>query len=248
MITMKTNKGFVASVSVLCIGMVIAAGCAHQLQIKNLASYQAGSVTSFEKPVRIGIVTDSTNPEHKSLLNGVATALGSYSAQVTMPYPPNSQKPVDVVAHIDLVTEHTGSGWNFLVNFPGFLVFAPAWNGYLYEVKYTVNCTLTKGSNKAKIDEFKLPIALDVRHADINRTWTEISWFEVGAIALIGGIVFISYDENVTPLVSEKVEGPLGKYVAQEIVNRINANGGLTQIKLRAKDLQIANAFAVPQG
>jgi hypothetical protein len=64
----------------------------------------------------------------------------------------------------------------------------------------------------------------------MNRTWTEISWFEVSIIALVGGIVFMEYDTSVTPLVSEKVETPLGRYIAQEIVKRINASGKFTYL------------------
>lgn len=226
--------------TLVCVGMVLIGGCAHPLTIKNLSTYQSFGITSFDKLVKIGIVADTTEPEEKTLLNGVASALGSYSAQVIMPYQPNSQRPVDVVAHVDIESVHEGSGWNFLVNFPGFLVFAPAWSGYIYEVKYTINCTLTNGATKDTIDQFKIPIALDIRHAAINRTWTEVSWFEVGAIAFVGGLVFISYDNSVTSLVSEKIENPIGKYIAQEIVKHINASGGLTQIKLRNDEIVLA--------
>jgi hypothetical protein len=228
--------------SLLCVGMVLMGGCSHPLTIKNLSTYQSFGITSFDKLVKIGIVTDTTEPEEKTLLNGVASALGNYSAQVIMPYQPSSQREVDVVAHVDIESVHKGSGWNFLINWPGFLVFAPAWNGYIYEIKYTINCTLTKGTTKETIDQFKIPIALDIRHARINRTWTEISWLEVSAIAFVGGFVFISYDNSVTPLVSEKIENPIGKYIAQEIVKRINAHGGLSQINLRNGEVSVGIA------
>jgi hypothetical protein len=246
----KRMKSVSFVTTLLCVSMVLMGGCAHPLTIKNLNTYKSFGITSFDKLVKIGIVTDTTEPEEKTLLNGVASALGSYSAQVIMPYQPSSQREVDVVAHVDIESVHEGSGWNFLVNFPGFLVFAPAWNGYIYEIKYTINCTLTKGNTKETIDQFKIPIALDIRHAGINRTWTEVSWFEVGAIAFVGGLVFISYDNSVTPLVSEKIESPIGKYIAQEIVKRINAHGGLSQIDLRNGDLQLAMPAGVwiPQG
>ncbi|OGW02871.1 MAG: hypothetical protein A2W77_02480 [Nitrospinae bacterium RIFCSPLOWO2_12_39_16] len=214
----------------LCVGMILMGGCAHPLVIKNLDSYRAYGVSSFEKPLKIGIATDATEPEQKRLMDGIANALGGYSAQVVMPYQANSQKEVDFIAHVDIQTEHKGSGWNFLINWPGFLIWTPAWNGYVYEVKYTINCRLAKGGTKETIDEFRIPIALDIRHAAINRTWTEISWLEVSAIAFVGGLVFINYDESVTPLVSEKVENPLGKFIAQEIVKRINASGKFSYI------------------
>ena len=233
----------------LCLSLMLALGCAHQLVVTNLDSYRGFGVASFDKPLKIGIVTDATEPEQRRLLDGVANALGSYSAQVVMPYQVNSQKKVDVVAHIDIQSEHSGSGWNFLINWPGFLVWAPAWHGYIYEVKYTINCTLAKGGSNDRIDQFKIPIALDIRHAAFNRTWTEVSWLEVSAIAFVGGLVFISYDENVTPLLSDKTESPLGKYIAQEIVKRINATGGFSQIYLnRATEKVALWGPQIPQG
>lgn len=229
---------FVASL--FCVGMVIVGGCAHPLTIKNMSNYQTFGIASFEKPVKIGLVADTTEVEEKVLLNAVANSLGMYSAQVIMPYHPNSQRKVDVIAHLDIDSQHKGAGVNFLINWPGFLVFAPAWNGYVYKVNWTVNCTVMNGSNKEIVDQFEIPITLDVRHAAMNRTWTEVSWFEIGAIAFFSGIAFTNYDNSVTPLVVEKTENQLGKYIAQEIVKRINAHGGFTQIRLSTGELQLA--------
>lgn len=214
----------------LCVVALLFGGCTHELTIENLDTYRSFGGSNLEKPLRIGIAADAVEPEHRRLLDGVASALRGYSATVTMPYSADHLKEVDVVANIEIKTEHNGSGYNFWINFPGFLIFAPAWHGYSYEVKHAVNCTLTKPGGKEAIGQFQLPIALDVRHAAINRTWTEVSWFEVGIIALVGGVVFMDYDTSVTPLVSDKVESPLGKYVADEIVKRINASGRFARI------------------
>jgi hypothetical protein len=55
-------------------------------------------------------------------------------------------------------------------------------------------------------------------------TWTEIGWLEVGVIPFFGGLIFAgTYDPDVTPLVMDKIEQPVGDYIAQEIVSRINA-------------------------
>ncbi len=56
------------------------------------------------------------------------------------------------------------------------------------------------------------------RHAAINRTWTDASWFEVGIIALIGGAAFTSYDTGVTNEFIQKVSPSYGPYVAKKIV------------------------------
>ena len=95
----KKNEIAAVCNPVVCAGMVLSNGCSHPLVIKNLSTYQSFGITSFEKPLKIGIVADTTEPEQKRLLNGVANALGNYSAQVIMPYQPNSQRPVDVILH-----------------------------------------------------------------------------------------------------------------------------------------------------
>lgn len=216
-------------VQALGVGMlaatVLLSGCAHPLTIKNMNSYSNLGMTSLEKQLSIGMITQTGDIHCDKLVKGVGEALGKYSADVLLPYNLSSSRKVDVIANISVRPEYEGSGWNFLVNFPGFLVFAPAWNGYIYKVNYNVDVVLTKASDQTKIDSFNLPINLNVRHAAMNRTWTEVSWFEVGAIALVGGIVFTQYDDNVSPLVAEKVKMPIGDYIAQEIVNRINNSG-----------------------
>lgn len=250
---MNYKNQIVSHTTTLLVAVVLLSGCAHSLVVKNLDSYRGFGVTQLDRPMGIGIVTDAENPDERRLLDGIAFALGQYSAQVVMPYFPNSNKPIDVVAHMEIETAHNGSGWNYLVTFPGFLILAPAWNGYIYEVKYTINCTLTKGTGSETIDQFKIPIALDIRHAGINRTWTGGCdvLATLGAASLIGGFVFISYDNSVTPLVNEKIERPIGKYIAQEIVKRINASGKVSQIiipKVNTELAETSNTSPAPHG
>jgi len=216
----------------LCVVMLVINGCSHSLEIVNLSSYRGSGITNFEKPISIGITSNAVEQEEKILIDGVAEGLKSPTTKVIMPYFNNSKQPVDVVANVDIKSVHEGSGWNFWINFPGFLIWTPAWHGYEYEIKYTIDCTLTKGGSKETISQFVIPIALDIRHAAIDRTWTEISWFEAGIIAFISGFVFMSYDDDVTPLVSEKIESPLGKYVAREIIKNIESRGALSELLL----------------
>jgi hypothetical protein len=185
---------------------------------------------SLEKRLSIGVIPQTGDIHCEKLVKGVGEALGKYSADVLLPYSVGSSRKVDVLANINIRPEYKGSGWNFLVNFPGFLVFAPAWNGYIYKVNYNVDVLLTRVTDNKKIASFNLPINLNIRHAAMNRTWTEVSWFEVGAIALVGGVVFTMYDNNVSPLVAEKIKLPIGDYIAQEIIGRINNSGDFAYI------------------
>ncbi|HEY3490519.1 MAG TPA: hypothetical protein VGK27_10430 [Candidatus Deferrimicrobiaceae bacterium] len=216
----------------LCIQLLLfATGCSHTLEIKNLASYQATCANSFGKRLSVGVVPKAPDLETTKLVKAVGAELSKYGAEVLLPYEYNS-KPVDIIASIAVTPHYEGSGWNFLINFPGFLIFTPAWHGYIYDVTFDVNVDLLKASDKTPIGNFKIPFKLDVRHAAMNRTWTEISWFEVGVIALVSGIVFTSYDDGVTQPTVDRSSVTIGDYIAQEIINRVNGSGKFSGVRL----------------
>lgn len=204
---------------------IILGGCSHALEIKNLSSYRATDLNPLSKRISIGIVSSDEDPQMRHLVKCVGSELQKYTSEVVLPYNPGSAKKVDVLAFVRVTPEYRGSGANFFVNFPGFLIFAPAWHGYNYKVKYDVNVGLMAYEKNEKFDGFSIPIELNVRHASIDRTWTEISWLEVGVIALIGGIYCVNYDPDITPLVAEKAGTVLGENIAGEIVTRINGSG-----------------------
>jgi hypothetical protein len=196
-------------------------GCTHQLEIKNLNQYQASSLTTLPKDFSIGVATSNTEQTGKTLVTGVAEGLCKYTGNLVYPFYPGSSRPVDLIANVNVHPEYHGSGWNFLINFPGFLIWTPAWNGYVYRPSYNTDIELLRGSDGARLDAFSLPIALDVRHAEFDRTWTEISWLEFGVIALLGGVVFTQYDPDVTPPLECAIREPVGGYIAQEIAGRL---------------------------
>lgn len=214
---------------------VFLGGCSHTLEIKNISDYKSDSlVQKIHKPISIGVVfNEDTDTELRQFVKEIGSELQKYSAEVVYPYNPNGYKKVDVEARLTIDSEYKGSGANFWINWPGFLVWAPAWNGYVYKVNYNVKVVLFDTAKNKAIDEFSLPIKLNVRHAAINRTWTEISWLEVSAIAFISGLAFTQYSPGVTPLVVHASSHVLGNYVAEEIVNRLNASGLYSRIMER---------------
>jgi hypothetical protein len=203
-------------------------GCTHQLKIKNLNTFYNTKSRLLDQPLRLGLKTDSSDVAGTKISKMTADALNRCNIQVTTVFVPSS---VDVIASMHISSDYKGSGWNFLINFPGFLVWAPAWHGYNYTVSHNINVVLSDAKTGKTINTINVPVALDVRHADISRTWTEISWLEFGVIAFVGGVVFIDYDDDVTPLVTEKAGPVLADYIAQEI------SGGLVNLKLAAKSV-----------
>jgi hypothetical protein len=169
----------------------------------------------------VGLTATNSDPDVNRLTAGVVKGLQRASARPIYPFNPSGTKRASAIAHLTITPDRHGSGWNFPINWPGFLIFTPAWNGYVYRVNYDVDVILCNQDNQ-KIDELKLPVALNIRHASINRTWTEIGWLEVGLIPLIGACVFPTYDDEVTPELAGKIESPVGDYIAQEIIKSLN--------------------------
>ena len=213
------NSGNLFLVALIIIASL--SGCTHKLEIKNLNQYYSTSLTALDKPVRIGVVSNSHNVDASRIVKLITEGLRKYNATATGAIRPDKSN-VDIIAAFSVNSEYKGSGWNFWINFPGFLIWTPAWNGYVYKIKHDVNILLTNAKTGKQVDSIHLPIMLDIRHADISRTWTEISWLEVGIIAFVGGIFFIQYDDTVTELTSEKAGPVLGDYVAQEIISKLH--------------------------
>jgi hypothetical protein len=210
-------------IAAACIAM---AGCTHQLACKNIGDYRPTALGTVSKPLTIGLVPIGGDEYGDQLIRYVRDSLIlKYNAKVILPYLPGSSEPVDIVTTLSVKPQYQGSGWNFLVNFPGFLVFVPALNGYVYQVNYDTSVVLQNTADSTTIATFDVPITLNLRHADINRTWTEVSWLEVGVIAFVGGIVFTQYDTSVSPVVMKELGPQLGEYLATEIMNRVKKSG-----------------------
>jgi hypothetical protein len=155
-------------------------------------------------------------------VNAIVDALqrtGSFT-RVIRPYIDAAHRDqVAAVVDITVNPRYSGSGTNFFVNFPGFLIWAPAiWGyGYVAEIETTAIIKKKDGSTQ----QVAIPTKYYFRQAEIDRTWTEISWLEVGVIALIGGIVFINYDDDVTDEFIAKVSANYGPHVGSKIVDAL---------------------------
>jgi hypothetical protein len=222
----KPNVTTLMRVVVITAACIALAGCTHQLACKNIGDYKPTALGTVSEPLTIGLVPIGGDEYGDQLIRHVRDALIlRYNAKVILPYLPGSSESTDIVATLSVKPKYEGSGWNFLVNFPGFLVFVPALNGYVYQVSYNTSVVLQNTADKTTLATFDVPITLNLRHADINRTWTEVSWLEWGVIAFVGGIVFTQYDSSVSPIVMKDLGPQLGEYLATEIMNRVKKSG-----------------------
>ncbi len=187
---------------------LLAMGCAHRLEVKNIGLYKPTFINSQQTGAKVGLSAVTSSPEEDRLVVGVAQALKRDGFKVDYPFFPNDENraSMDHIVKMNTSSKYDGSGWNFLINWPGFLIWTPAWHGYDYNARYDFDVDITNTKNAETLPRLSIPVDLDIRHAAMNRTWTELSYLEWSAVAFIGGIVFTRYDNSVTPLLLDAVE------------------------------------------
>lgn len=191
-------------------------GCSHSMRITNLDEFKSTPTVAPRQAIKIGVTSSQiSDPNNGKYVSSVVEALQRNSGIERVIYPYNSAQHKDLTdAVVDLAVHpyYDGKGSNFFVNFPGFLIFAPAIWGYGYTADLNTEAVITfKGGNFQKLS---IPARYEFRQAEIDRTWTEIGWLEVGIIPLIGGIVFTSYDEDITSEFIRNVSPSYGSYIA----------------------------------
>lgn len=211
-------------------------GCTHPMEIKNAEDYFSPPSPPLAKPIKLGVTSSSvTDPKNSRYVNAIIDALqrsGNFE-RVLYPYSLTvNQGQADMLIDIAVNPKYDGSGVNFWINWPGFLIFSPAIWGYKYTAEIETRVSITDLKNNAS-KQFAIPTHYVFRHADMGRTWTEVSWFEVSVIALIGGIVFTGYDDDITPEFITKVSPNYGAYVSKKIVDALQSAPTATTMSSR---------------
>jgi hypothetical protein len=184
-----------------------------------MGDYFSPPSTPFKQPTKIGITSGSVaHMQNSRYVTAIVDALQRTGDFERVIYPFNASvhgDQVDTVIDISINPHYDGRGSNFFVNFPGFLIWAPAIWGYGYIAEIETVATINKKDGTTK----QIPIETKYyfREAEMDRTWTEVSWFEVGVIALIGGIYDIQYDTDTTDDFIMKVSPNYGPYIANKI-------------------------------
>ena len=201
------------------------ASCAHKLEITNLHDNRVLPSSALKGGSKIiGISSDDQSFQTQQYLKAVVNSLRTSNTfdQVIYPYNSSGGKKVDYVVNIAVSAKYSGKISNFFVSWPGFLVFTPAVLGYGYNA--TVNTDLNVSNQKNnKTQVVPLINSYDFRHAEMDRTWTEIGWLEVSIIPFVGGFFFTQYDPDATEEFLVKVSDNYGAIVARGIVEAIKA-------------------------
>jgi hypothetical protein len=198
-----------------------ASGCVHQMKVKNLAEYQLTAHTAKRHAVRFTGPTAIEEAPYREMIRSGLEKHPSIQDVAVASEPQYDIKP-DVDVQADVKVKYRGSGANFPITFPGFLLFAHAWNGYVYKADIVTTLTVTPASGAPLTRT--LETTYDMRHCDFGRGfWSSSGWYMPGwgATSLIAGMFMIRYDTDATPEFSQAVHEAYGSYIANNVAAMI---------------------------
>jgi hypothetical protein len=207
----------------------LAGACTHALVVKNLDLYSASThLEGGDRRINLAILPFSGSPDETYYFNALLDRIHQSPAvaEVRTDYiagKGGSFKP-DVILSIQPQVTYRSSGWNFLINWPGFLIFTPAWNGYVYHADILTRVAIHDGAGNLVSDE-QIPISYSIREAQMDRTiWTGLTWLEVSVLAFVGGIynAFV-FDDDIIPQLQVHVKDNYSTYVGNAVRPKILA-------------------------
>jgi len=207
----------------------LAGACTHELAVRNLDLYSAPTrLEGGDRRINLAILPFSGGPDETYYFNALLDRIHQSPAisEVRTDYiagKGGSFQP-DVILSIKPQVSYRSSGWNFLINWPGFLIFTPAWNGYVYHADILTRVAIHDGAGNLMSEE-QIPISYSIRQAEMDRTiWTGLTWLEFSALALIGGIynAFV-FDDDILPQLQVHVKDNYSTYVGNAVRPKILA-------------------------
>ena len=206
------------------------AGCTHPLNVKNLEIYQTQLhlTPRISKP-KVAILPFSGTQDALWFFNAIVGRLNmdpAIGAVYTDYIAHRGRKPFDpdIILSIQPNVTYRSSGWNFLINWPGFLIFTPSWNGYIYRADIMTTFVIHDPEGN-QLDMVEIPVSYNIRHAAMNRTiFTGLTWLEVSALAFFGGLYNANvFDRNVIAPLRVQIKDNYTNYVLSNAQGRIRA-------------------------
>lgn len=220
--------------TVLTFLMVVGvAGCTHTMQVRNLDAYRK-TATSPHK-LTIALEDRATTADGHQLFGFVREALGSNPAVEKVAVKEWDQAPepgTQVLVKVTPQATYDGSGWNYLITFPGFVLFTHAWNGFVYSADVTTGLEVSRpGAPEGARSE--IHTKYDLRHCDFARgAITSSGWYTPGwgCLNLIIGFFMVPYDQDATPDFLKEVRSNYGEFIAATVIEQATAPVGEPQV------------------
>lgn len=196
--------------------------CTHSLRIVD--AEETHSPSRLERSVRIAVRSGVNSGEYdeRLLVDFVYDALIRHSSveRVALAgYAPPDFEP-DLLVTLTPRTEYDGSGLNFLITFPGFIVFTHAWNGFNYEADVETDVIVATPDGR-ELGRTLVPANYDLRHSSFFRgAMTSSGWYTPfwGAINIVIGGFMVRYDDDATEPFLDEVRDRYGRMVADQVI------------------------------
>lgn len=200
--------------------VVASAACTHDMRI--VEADERFAPGRLNRSVRVAIEAAAAEHDERMLVDFVQDALTRHSSVERVAV--NGQAPPDFlpdfVVRVQPVTEYDASGLNYLITFPGFIVFTHAWNGFHYSADIDTAVVVTTPAGD-ELGRAQIPSSYALRHTSFTRgAVTSSGWYTPfsGGINLIIGFFMINYDEKATDPFLEDVRDRYGRMVADEVI------------------------------
>lgn len=220
----RTRGLFAASLAVF-----LTVACSHELTVRNLDLYATPvHLASGDEKFAVAVLPYSGAPDGMFFFNALVERIHNSPAvsELRTDYLPGKGgrfEPV-LILSINPQVQYRSSGWNFLINWPGFLIFTPAWNGYVYHADILTQVAIHDGSGKL-LSQSEIPISYSIRQAEMDRTiFTGLTWLEVSLLAFGGGIYNANvFDEDIVGALQVHVKDNYVNYVANQVAPKLIA-------------------------
>ena len=212
---------------ILVILVVFASGCSHSLTVKNLEEYYSRGIDSrFDGSLCVSKPSGSPGdiPYFKAILKSLEEDYGLTIVRHGSVLKVAEGRSCDYSLSISIETKYNGSGKNFVITFPGFILFAPSWKGFYYDAKITTEVFIRDTAGKTVSKVFEEPL-FQFNYMDSGRSfWAYNGWWTpmYGAGSLIAAPFMCSYDKDATPAFQLMVLDIYGQYIAEHIIEAMN--------------------------
>ena len=212
----------------LFVFLVSAIGCTYPLTILNEDEFQPSPCVPISLPVSLGYV-----PIGDRLCDGVPNRIGERAfeygvSRVRPVYGPGED--IDCVIRLSRTTDYRSSGVNFLITFPGFLIFAHAAFGYRYYVNIVTDSRLQDGTGKY-LGTATIETPYEIAYTSYARGSSSAAWGWCGFLlfpplwigSIVKGIVYaVRYDREATPDFERAAEPSYTSFVASKVMEQVS--------------------------
>ncbi len=214
------------------------AGCAHPMEYRWATARAPRTFDipadglGFERRVAVAIEPKSAVP--RELVDGLANALAarphvrkvSVAPRTVRGVQPSSaalqawaedRSQADYVVLLRMSEKYEGSGWNFLICWPGLLVLAQVWHGYEYHA--TLDADVDIVDSRLRATKVRDTARFDIHYTDMDRgVATGFGAFYYSAVGLLIAPVMCTYDPDGTRVFRGQVAADYGDHLATKVL------------------------------